>query len=438
MTDEPTLQTSPHHLARRVSPLDGRFEVPASKSLTNRALIACAAADGGSIVNPLDCEDTRLLAGALVAAGWSVEWSPARIDIGRRTAASESCKLFVGNSGTGARLLLGLLATSPGRFTVDGTERLRERPMGPLVDALSGLGAEVASQDGHLPIEIVGRTLEGGAVTVAPEVSSQFVSSLLLAAPLMRDGLALEVIGALPSAPYLDLTHDVMTAFGADVEVSADRRRWQVGSRRPQSVRYVVEGDWSAAVFGLAAAAVAGGTVHVGPVRRASRQGDRAVCDVLSAGGTRIRFDDTGVVALGRRSRPFEWNLGDSPDLFPALAGVMSVGVPGSRLAGLDHLRHKESDRLSVMVDNLSRLGARFRGTGSTLEVVESVRPATSHEARPVTAADDHRIAMAMAVVALAAGPLELDDAGVVVKSFPDFWSAWNTMLAHRGSDEST
>lgn len=438
MTDETNPPPSPQRLARRVDPLDGRFRVPGSKSLTNRALIACAVAGGGSIVCPLDCEDTRLLAGALGGAGWSVRWSPDRIEIGPRSPHSGPCELFLGNSGTGARLLLGLLAASPGRFTVDGTERLRERPMGPLIEALAGLGAEIHSRNGHLPIEVTGRTLDGGRIAVTPQVSSQFVSSLVLAAPLMRHGLDLEVVGDLPSAPYLDLTRDVMAAFGADTDVSDDRRRWRVGVRGLQSVQYAVEGDWSAAAFGLTAASVAGGTVHVGPLRRESRQGDRVVCDVLSAGGTRLRFDDTGVSASGRRTRPIEWDLADCPDLFPALASVIAVGVPGSRLTGLDHLRHKESDRLSVMVDNLSRLGARFRGTGSALQVVESVRSSPPDERRRVTAAGDHRIAMAMAVVSLAAGPLVIDDPTVVVKSFPDFWSEWDAMLGRRQSDEST
>lgn len=437
MTDGPTPLPSSHRLVRRAEPLNGRFEVPASKSLTNRALIACAVAGGGSIASPLDCEDTRLLAGALAGAGWPVRWSADRIEMGPRTPGSAPCELFLGNSGTGARLLLGLLAASPGRFTVDGTQRLRERPMDPLIEALSGLGAEIRSRDGRLPIEINGRALDGGPIVVTPEVSSQFVSSLVLAAPLMRNGLELEVVGDLPSAPYLDLTHDVMVAFGADAEVSDDRRRWRVGPRALLRVPYVVEGDWSAAAFGLAAASVAGGTVHVGPLTRESRQGDRAVCDVLAAGGTRIRFDDAGVLADGRRTRAFVWDLADCPDLFPALASVMAVGVPGSRLTGLDHLRHKESDRLSVMVDNLSRLGARFRGTGSALEVVESVRPVGPDQIPRVTAAGDHRIAMAMAVVALATGPLVLDDPTVVVKSFPAFWSAWERLLGGRRSDES-
>jgi 3-phosphoshikimate 1-carboxyvinyltransferase len=431
VTDDPVPRRSDHILARRADPLDGRFTVPASKSLSNRALIASAVAGGGTVVNALDCDDTRLLADALSKAGWSVDWSADHIAVGPRTEARAGrIDLFLGNSGTGARLLLGLLATSPGRFRIDGSDRLRERPMGPLVDALTDLGAIVHARDGHLPVDVDGRVLDGGAISVSPSVSSQFVSSLLLAAPLMRTGLALEVTGELPSAPYLDLTRSAMEAFGADIESSDNRRQWRVGNRRLRATRYVVEGDWSAAAFGLAAAAVAGGTVRVGPLGPDSRQGDRAVCDVLADGGTDIRFDDGGVVASGRRTRRFDADLSDCPDMFPALAAVMAVGVPGSRLVGLDHLRHKESDRLSVMVDNLSRLGARFRGTGSTLEVVETVRADSGGAVRAVSAADDHRIAMAMAVAALAAGPLSIDDPTVVAKSFPDFWSTWRVMLA--------
>jgi 3-phosphoshikimate 1-carboxyvinyltransferase len=160
-----------------------------------------------------------------------------------------------------------------------------------------------------------------------------------------------------------------------------------------------------------------------------SRQGDRRVCDILASGGTRIECNPAAVVAVGRRTRPIVADLRDGPDMFPALASVAAVGVPGSRLSGLEHLRHKESDRLAVMVENLSALGARFRGTGSTLEVVETLRTEPD-TVRPVSAAGDHRIAMAMAVAGLAAGPLRLDDPAAVTKSFPDFWSGWERLVA--------
>ena len=260
--------------------LHGSVELPPSKSLTNRAMIAAAAAGGGAIVSPLDCDDTRVLAAALAAAGWPVVWREG-IEIGTRVVPAGRARLGLSDSGTGARLILGLLAVCPGLTIVDGSARLRERPMAPLLETLNGLGARLRSTDGGLPIEIDGGKLKGGGATIRPEVSSQFVSSLVLAAPLMERGLDLQVLGPLPSAPYLDLSEDVLRAFGGELEVASDRRRWRVAPGPLQRTRYAVEGDWSAAAFVLAAVAVAGGSVELGPLDPASRQGDRVLLDIL-------------------------------------------------------------------------------------------------------------------------------------------------------------
>jgi 3-phosphoshikimate 1-carboxyvinyltransferase len=405
--------------------LSGAAEVPTSKSLSNRALIAAAAAGGGRIHRPLDCDDTRLLAGALAAAGWSVAWRES-IEIGPRRAGP-TADLNLGNSGTGARLALGLLACVDGRFRVDGSDRLRERPMRPLIDALIGLGCEIAHRNGFLPVEIVGRRLEGGAVRIRPEVSSQFVSALLLAAPLMERGLELCVEGEVPSRPYLDLTVQVMEAFGASAAATG-MDRWSVapGGYRPTDI--TIEADWSAAAFPAAAVAVSGGRVLIPNLRRTSRQGDRALAAVLERAGVEVRFDRRGMTVCGRAVRSFEADLKDTPDLFPALAVVAAAAPQGSILTGLDHLRHKESDRRSVMIDNLGRLGAVVRADGARLRI-ERRLDAGRRSPVSVSAADDHRIAMAMAVAALASGPVEIDDDRCVAKSFPGFWAMWERLL---------
>jgi len=413
-------------LAGPVGGLEGVVEIPTSKSLTNRALIAAAAAGGGRILRPLDCEDTRLLAGALEMAGWPVLWDE-NITVGSRRAV-ERAAVDLGNSGTGARLILGLLACVPGSFRVDGTARLRERPMAPLIDALVGLGSDLRSRGGFLPVDLTGGPLAGGSVRIRPGVSSQFVSSLLLAAPLMRDGLDLEVVGPLPSRPYLNLTLDVMAAYGASV-LGDTGDRWRVEPGGLRTVDYRVEGDWSAVAFAAAAVAVAGGAVTVGPLSAASSQGDRAVCAILERAGLEVGFSGEQVRFSGRAERPFEADLTDTPDLFPALAVVAAAAPAGSVLSGLDHLKHKESDRLTVMVENLGRLGAVFETGPSDVRVVRGVdRQRRGVEA--VTSAGDHRIAMAMAVAALVVGDLELDDASCVGKSFPDFWRMWDRLIA--------
>ena len=415
-----------------VTTIEAVVDIPTSKSLTNRALIATAAADGGCIRRPLDCEDTRLLAGALNQAGWPVVWGE-EIIVGPRRPL-KNAEVYLGNSGTGARLVLGLLACVPGHYRVDGADRLRERPMLPLIEALEDLGSLIRSHDGYLPVDLTGQRLDGGSLQIRPEVSSQFVSSLLLAAPLMSEGLDLEVVGPVPSRPYLDLTREVMEAFGASITLDSSGR-WRVEPGGLRTTTYVVEGDWSAVAFIGAAVAVAGGTIKARPLSATSSQGDRVVCEILERAGLEIRFTGEEVRFSGRMTRAFEADLTDTPDLFPALAVVAATGPEGSVLGGLDHLKHKESDRLTVMVDNLGRLGAVFEVGSSFIRVLKRVNR-ECRTAIQVTAADDHRIAMAMAVAALAAGKLELDNDGCVAKSFPDFWHSWNA-LVEGGRDRS-
>ncbi len=405
----------------------GSVEVPGSKSLTNRALVAAAVADGGTVRYPLDCDDTRLLASALRDAGWEVSWDD-DVRIGPRTASSAPARIWLGDSGTGARLMIALLAATPGRFVVDGSERLRERPMAPLIDALRELGASVEGTDGLLPVTIDGRRLRGGQVTVRPEVSSQFVSALLLAGPLMEGGLEVEVSGSLPSRPYIQLTVDTLTRFHVAVEHVGGSRRWRIPSGTTRSVAIDIEGDWSAVAFFVAAAAVAGGRIEVEPLSTDTLQGDRVICDVAQGAGMKIETTKRGLSVAGPATRAFHADLTDAPDLFPALAAMAAGGKSGTELSGLEHLKHKESDRLTVMVDNLRTLGAGIDVSGSTARFdrpLECLREAV----RSVTAAGDHRIAMAMAVAALAAGPLQLDNPDCVTKSFPGFWNVWNRLV---------
>jgi len=411
-------------------PCGVRVEVPTSKSITNRALVAAAVAGGGCVAHPLDCEDTRLLARALEAAGWPMSWQD-NIEIGsRRPIPSHTGTIDLGNSGTGSRFLLALLAAVPGRHVVDGTARLRQRPMSPLLTALDGLGASLVSRGGFLPVEVRGTTLDGGRLRFAPGVSSQFVSALLLIAPLMRDGLELELEGTVPSRPYLDLTEDVLLRFGGAVERNPGGRRWRVAPGPLRETRIEVEGDWCAAAFFLGAAAVAGGSLEVGPLSDQSRQGDRKIVDVLRASGMSIEQGVSTVeVGGGPLREPLSADLRDAPDLFPALAVMASFAPPGSTLTGLDNLRHKESDRLAVMVDNLRRLGAGIEVSEDSVTIARPVRRGSA-SGQQVMAAGDHRVAMAMAVAALAAGALELDDGGCVVKSFPTFWDVWDRLLS--------
>ena len=415
-----------------VSTIDARVRVPGSKSLTNRALLAAAVTDGGVIRDPLDCDDTRFLAAALESAGWPVEWRDS-IRVGERVRSSETARVWMGDSGTGARLMIALLAATPGRFVIDGSDRLRQRPMGPLIDALAQIGARLESDGGTLPVMVRGRRLTGGRVVIRPEVSSQFVSALLLAAPLMEEGLEIRVDGNLPSRPYIDLTEDTLRAIHVVVEHDGPTRTWRVAPGAARWTEMSIEGDWSAAAFFVAAAAVTGGRVDIGPLSSASRQGDRVVQEIVRQAGVEVAESDFGIVVQGPVTGPLQTDLEHAPDAFPALAAVAACGPSGSQFEGLAHLKHKESDRLTVMVDNLTRLGAEIGVSQSSAHVHRGVVRSTGAP-RPVRAAADHRVAMAMAVTALGAGPLRLDDPGCVSKSFPDFWSVWERMLRSANS----
>ncbi len=405
--------------------LDVSVRPPPSKSLTNRALVAAAVAGGGTVTDPLDADDTRHLATALDAMGWPVQWD-GEVRVGARRGLDVAATLDLRDSGTGVRFVLALAAAVPGRWKVDGSRRLRERPVAPLLATLRDLGAAIEAPGERLPARVVGRELPGGAARVRPEVSSQFVSAVLLAAPLMAAPLELSVEGPTPSRPYLDLTEDVLRGFGAAVHRDGDLWRVARGDLRP--TRYAVEGDWSAAAFFLAAAGVAGGEVRLVPLDPASRQGDRLVVEALADGGMTIEPRAGGVRAIGPLRRAFEIDLRDAPDLFPALAVAAAAAPPGSRIHGVEHLRHKESDRLGVMARNLARLGAGLEMDGDTVRFAAGM--VRSRVEREVEAAGDHRIAMAMAVAALAAGPLRLDHPDVVSKSFPGFWTEWRRLAA--------
>jgi 3-phosphoshikimate 1-carboxyvinyltransferase len=408
--------------------LRGTASVPSSKSLTNRALIAAAAAQGGTIENPLDCEDSRLLASALLKAGWELSWQDGVISVGARKEPGNQVVLDLGNSGTGSRLIMALLAAVDGNFVLDGALRLRERPMEPLIEALAELGADIQSEHGFLPVKIRGKTLNGGRLSLKPQMSSQFVSGLAMAAPLMREGLELRLEGEVPSRPYLMLTHDVLLEFGASVDVDESLRNWRVGPGGLLKHRLRVEGDWSASAFFLCAAALLPSTVEVVGLDLRSHQGDRAICGILENAGVRIESTASGIRAIGPAMRGLDADLSDTPDLFPALASVISALPFVSELRGLEHLKHKECDRLSVIVENLRGFGAEFDIGQSCLKTRTPVNPAPERT-RSATSAADHRIAMAMAVVSLVAGPIEIDDSDCVQKSFPGFWAEWNKLV---------
>lgn len=410
----------------------GRIAVPPSKSLTQRALVAAALAPGSRIVRPLDARDPRLLFDALRAAGFSLTWEDGEVRSSARSH-TEGAELLLGNNGTGARFLLAQLAATPGRFRLDGDQRLRQRPIAPLAEALRSLGARispVAPGDGGpgtlaLPLVIDGGALAGGEVSVDAASSGQFVSALMLLAPRLRHGLTIRLTAPPPSRPYLDLTEEVLAAF--DVAVTrVGECEFHVPAARLRATTFTVEGDWSAAAFPMAAAALTGGAVEVEGVRVASRQGDAVVARLLEGIGCTVSATARGVRIAGRAHLPLVADLRDTPDLFPPLAVV--TAALGGRLEGLAGLAVKESDRLRLVTDLLERLGYDVAHTGDSFTSGGGVPPVARWRGA-LSPEQDHRVAMALAVAGAVTEGVVVEDAACVSKSWPEFWDAWEKLF---------
>jgi len=414
--------------AHRVEPVSGALDavvaVPGSKSVANRALICAALADGPSTLTNLpDGDDTEAMLACLQTLG---------IDVDRRSGDGERTTIAGGNgvlkpgplqlqtrlAGTTSRFITAVAALGPGPYTVDGEAPLRARPMGPLHDALVELGATVrpGEQRGHLPVTVAGPLRGGVAVDIRGDVSSQFLTALMLIGPHVPGGLRLTVTTPLVSRSYLEITKAVMAGFGhSAVTVAADSII--VDSGRYAARDYMIEADASSASYALAAAAVCGGRVEVHGLTANSRQGDAAFCDVLSSMGCSAARGETSTVVEGGSLRGIDIDMVDMSDLVPTLAAVAVFAQSPTRIRGVGFIRAKESDRLGDLCAELRRLGADANDTDDGLEI----RPAELHGARLDTH-HDHRLAMAFGVIGLRVAGVEIEDPGVVSKSWPGYW----------------
>ncbi len=410
--------------------------MPGSKSVTNRALVAAACADGESILlNPLDSSDTRALAAALRSLGAEiflegVRWR-VRGPLRPRGDSAPELVVDVGDAGTPARFLAALLAAVPGRFVLDGSVRMRERPMSPLFEAIRTLGGQIRciGREGFLPAAIRGGTLGGGRVAIRGDVSSQFLSALQLVSPLVPGGVALDVTGPIASAAYLSLTRRVLEGFGATAG----------GGYRP--ARFRIPGDDSAACFPLAGALISGGRATLSGLARDSEQPDAAFRGWAAVLGGTLGWETgadgeealtlTGPARGARSLRAMDVDVDAAPDAALPLAAALAFACGSSRLAGVARLREKESDRLAGALELLTCAGASARVEdgldGAPVLAIDG--PAGVPRSAAFAAHADHRVAMAAAILALVLPRATLDDPGCVGKSWPGFWEAWNPLV---------
>jgi len=426
--------------------------VPGSKSLSHRAFVFAALADRPCVVEgPLLAADTRSTLRCLRGLGARWELGPTG-DVAFEPAPlrADGQTLDCGNSGTTLRLLTGLAATLPGEVVLTGDTSLRARPNGPLLRALRGLGATIDSADGHAPLTIRG-PITGGEAGMPARVSSQFLSGLLLAMTRSAGTSRLAAAGPVASLPNLQLTIAVARRFGLGVQtepsslddVRGDIALTTTGPAAPwlASGRFRVEADWSTAAFPLVAAAVAGVEIDLEGLDPNSRQGDRAIVEHLRSFGQDLRWLQPGPRVLrlspAARRSPGRIDVGQTPDLFPALCALAAVTPGPTVLDGAPGLRDKECDRIAAMAAGLTALGARVRELPDGLHVDGVVSDAAGPaSARPLLGASvrclhDHRIHMAHALLAPAAdGDIEVDSPDCVAISYPDFHDHLGRILA--------
>jgi 3-phosphoshikimate 1-carboxyvinyltransferase len=407
-------------------PLDARVRVPGSKSVTNRALLAAALAKGESeLAGALASDDTDVMVASLCALGCTVDASsePWRVTGRGGRLRAPAAPLFTGNSGTTARFLTAAACLAEGPVTIDGTARMRERPIDDLTRALAQLGAEseILGVRGCPPVRVAGGGLRGGHATIDASRSSQYVSAVLLAAPYAQQDVALRFAGGeLVSRPYVDLTLEVMRAFGAQADWEGDDALRVRAGVHYRSRRYAVEADASSAAYPFCAAAIAGGRVRVEGLDPKTRQPDVGILDLLERMGCRtLRGTDWAEVhGPAGRLAGIDADMNALPDAVLALAVVALFAEGPTRIRNIANLRIKETDRLAALETELGKLGARARAGPDWLAIEPApLRPAV------IDTYGDHRMAMAFALAGLRQPGIAIRDPGCVSKTWPDYFA---------------
>ena len=405
--------------------------VPGSKSYTHRSFIAAALSDGPCrITNALRSDDTDLTVGCLRQLGTKItDHKDGRLVItgcGGRFGSVDQ-PIFLGNSGTSMRLLTAVAALGQGRIILTGSDRMQQRPIQELLDALSGLGIAARSTAGNgcPPVEVVGSPFAGGRTRVDCRVSSQYLSALLLIAPLAREPVEIEVSRGLVSRPYVDMTIDVMEQFGIQVQRRGYEHFTVATGQRYRARDISVEPDCSQAGYFWAAAAVTGGSVKVYGTRADSRQGDVRLADCFGRMGCEVNAEADGIRVSGRPLKSISVDMADMPDMVPTLAVVAAFAEGTTVIKNVAHLKAKESDRLGAVANELTKMGIAVKRSDSGLTVQGG-----SPRAADIDTYDDHRMAMSFAPAGLVVPGIRINDEMCVAKSFPNFWEVFGQLYS--------
>ena len=407
--------------------------VPGSKSYTHRLLIASALSDGiCTLSNCLRSEDTLLTLETLRKMGVKIDDLKTEIRVYGTKGFLKACHepLFLGNSGTSMRLLTGVAALGKGEYTLTGTSRMYERPIEDLLNGLKKLGVAAGSlnNDGCPPVEVIGGKIRGGRGSLKCGLSSQFLSSVLLIAPYTEEGVEIKVIEGPVSKPYIDMTIEIMAKSGVEVRRDGYSRFSVEGRGCYSAGNHYVEPDCSQAGYFWAAAAVTGAEIKVRGITKESHQGDLRLTGLLERMGCEIVFEKDGISVKGGSLSGIEADMSDMPDMVPTLAVTASFAKGITVIKNVAHLKEKESDRLSAVVNELSKTGIEAKCTGTDLIIKGGV-----HRSAEIDTYNDHRIAMSFAIAGLRVPGIFIKDEKCVEKSFPDFWKVLDTLGCETG-----
>ena len=411
-----------------ISRINGEVNMPGSKSLSNRALLLSALAQGETtITNLLKSDDVQRMLEALAQLGVKYELSEDKTEcviqgLGKPLGNGESVELFLGNAGTAMRSLTGAMTLGRGEFTLTGIERMEERPIDALVCALRDLGCDITclKEEGFPPLLIKANGLQGGKVKVDGTISSQFLTALLMAAPYAESDMEIEIVGELVSKPYIDITTHIMQQFGVRVTNDNYKRFYiESGQVYRSPGRFMVEGDASSASYFLAAGAIKGGRIKVTGIGKKSIQGDIKFAKVLEDMGAKVEWYDEYLVVEGGELKAIDQDMNHIPDAAMTIATTALFAEGKTVIRNIYNWRVKETDRLHAMATELRKVGAEVLEGEDYIEV----SPPQSIQHASIDTYDDHRIAMCFSLVALDPScGITINDPGCTAKTFPDYF----------------
>lgn len=413
------------HITIYPSTISGTVTAPASKSYSHRAIILASLAQGVSkLSNYLDADDINVTIHALRALGVSITKTESTLIVkgtaGVLPRKDTPIHLDFNHSGTSLRLVTAVAALSRNEIVLNGSKRLRKRPIKDLIEALSSLGLsyEYLTKQGFLPIKIHGGKLSAKNVSIGGSVSSQYISAILIIAPLLGP-MTITVSGAIKSRPYIDMTLDTIKTFGGMVKNSGYQSFIIEAKHKYTACAYYVEGDFSSASYLFAAAAVCATTVTVCGLNQDSAQADRAILDIVASMGCRVKKHKTKISVTGAPLHGITVDMSNSPDSVQTVAAIAPYATTATTITNISHLKYKESDRINDTLTELKKMKVDIAATGDSITINPSKPVGTSIDTH-----DDHRMAMMASILALkASGPTTINKADVITKSYPDFYT---------------